>query len=55
MLPQLTNIPTDSLNELLSIIITGETCTAKDMLEIHQIRNELRRRGERRFLKLVPE
>ena len=44
---QLANIPTDSLIEMLFIIIAGELAmTANEGTEIHQIQRELQRRGE---------
>ena len=44
---QLTNIPTDSLIDMLFLILTGEfAVTANDGTEIQQIQRELQRRGE---------
>jgi hypothetical protein len=44
---ELTNIPTDSLIEMLLLILTGELAvTANDATEIAQIKFELQRRGE---------
>jgi hypothetical protein len=44
---ELTNIPTDSLIDMLFVILTGErTVTANDVSEIEQIQCELQRRGE---------
>jgi hypothetical protein len=44
---QLTNIPTDSLIEMVLTIITCEfAMTANDGTEIQQIQRELQRRGE---------
>jgi hypothetical protein len=43
----LTNIPTDSLIDMLFLILTGELAvTAHDATEIAQIKCELQRRGE---------
>jgi hypothetical protein len=47
---QIANIPTDSLIEMLFIIITGELAmTANEGAEIHQIQRELQRRGEEQY------
>jgi hypothetical protein len=47
---QLANIPTDSLIEMLFIIIAGElVMTATEGTEIHQIQRELQRRGEDQY------
>jgi hypothetical protein len=44
---ELTNIRTDSLIEMLLLILTGELAvTANDATEIAQIKFELQRRGE---------
>jgi hypothetical protein len=44
---ELANVPSDSLIEMLFIIIIGELpVTANDGTEIHQIQRELHRRGE---------
>jgi len=44
---QLANIPTDSLIEMLFIILVGELAmTANDGTKIWQIQRELQRRGE---------
>jgi hypothetical protein len=44
---ELTNIPTDSLVDMLFLILTGELAvTANDATEIAQIQRELQRRGE---------
>jgi hypothetical protein len=44
---ELTNIPTDSLIDMLFVILTGELAvTANDVTEIEQIQRELQRRGE---------
>jgi hypothetical protein len=44
---ELTNIPTDSLLDMLFLILTGELAvTANDATEIAQIKWELQRRGE---------
>jgi hypothetical protein len=46
----LAKIPTDSLIEMLFIIITGELAmTANDGTEIEQIQRELQRRGEDQY------
>jgi hypothetical protein len=47
MLGQLMNIPTDTLVDMLYIILTGDfAITANDATEIEQIQRELQRRGE---------
>ena len=47
---QLGNIPTDSLIEMLFVIISGELSkTANYGMEIEQIQRELQRRGEDRY------
>jgi hypothetical protein len=44
---QLTNIPTDSLIDMLFVILVDKlACTAFDGAEIAQIQRELQRRGE---------
>ena len=44
---QLANIPTDSLIEMLFVILTGELAiTINDGTEIQQIQRELQQRGE---------
>ena len=46
MLGELTNIPTDTLIDMLYIILAGEvSITANDGTEIEQIKCELQRRG----------
>ena len=46
MLGQLTNIPTDTLIDVLYLIFAGEIAiTASDAVEIEQIQRELQRRG----------
>lgn len=46
MLGELTNIPTDTLIDMLYIILAGEVAiTASDAAEIEQIQRELQRRG----------
>jgi hypothetical protein len=46
MLGELTNIPTDTLIDMLYIILAAEvSITASDATEIEQIHRELRRRG----------
>ena len=46
MLGQLTNIPTDTLIDMLYVIVAGEaTIAASDAAEIEQIQRELQRRG----------
>jgi len=46
MLGQLMNIPTDTLIDMLYIILAGEfAITANDAAEIEQIQRELQRRG----------
>ena len=47
MLGKLMNIPTDTLIDMLYIILAGELAiTANDAAEIEQIQRELQRRGE---------
>jgi hypothetical protein len=47
MLGTLMNIPTDTLIDMLYIILAGELAiTANDAAEIEQIQCELQRRGE---------
>lgn len=47
MLGELTNIATDTLIDMLYVIVAGEIAiTADDALEIEQIQRELQRRGE---------
>jgi hypothetical protein len=46
MLGELTNIPTDTLVDMLYLIVAGEAAiTASDVVEIEQIQRELQRRG----------
>jgi len=46
MLGQLVNIPTDTLIDMLYIILAGEVAiNASDAREIEQIQRELQRRG----------
>lgn len=46
MLGELTNIPTDTLIDMLYIILAGEVAiSASDAAEIEQIQCELQRRG----------
>ena len=46
MLGELTNIPTDTLIDMLYTILSGEVAiTARDAAEIEQIQRELQRRG----------
>jgi hypothetical protein len=46
MLPELMNIPTDTLIDMLYIILAGEVAiSASDAGEIEQIQRELQRRG----------
>jgi hypothetical protein len=46
MLGELTNIPTDTLIDMLYMIFAGEVAiTASDAAEIEQIQRELQRRG----------
>ena len=46
MLGQLTSIPTDTLIDMLYVILAGEVAiTASDVTEIEQIQRELQRRG----------
>ena len=46
MLGELTNIPTDTLIEMLYVIFVGEVAiSAGDAAEIEQIQRELQRRG----------
>ena len=47
MLGQLMNIPTDTLIDMLYIILAGDfAITSNDANEIEQIQRELQRRGE---------
>jgi len=47
MLGELMNIPTDSLIDMLYIILAGEiTISFSDAAEIEQIQRELQRRGD---------
>ena len=47
MLGELMNIPTDTLIDMLYIILAGEvTISFSDATEIEQIQRELQRRGE---------
>ena len=46
MLGELINIPTDTLFDMLYLILAGEIAiTASDAVEIEQIQRELQRRG----------
>ncbi len=46
MLGELTNIPTDTLIDMLYVILAGEVAiSAGDAAEIEQIQRELQRRG----------
>jgi hypothetical protein len=46
MLGELMNIPTDTLIDMLFIVLAGELAlTASDAAEIEQIQRELQRRG----------
>ena len=50
MLGELMNIPTDTLIDMLYIILAGEIAiSARDATEIEQIHRELQRRGEEQF------
>jgi hypothetical protein len=47
MLGELMNIPTDTLVDMLYIILAGEVAiSASDAAEIEQIQRELQRRGD---------
>ena len=47
MLGELMNIPTDTLIDMLYIILAGEVAiSASDAREIEQIQHELQRRGD---------
>jgi hypothetical protein len=47
MLGELINIPTDTLVDMLFLILAGESAlTASDAAEIEQIQRELQRRGD---------
>jgi hypothetical protein len=47
MLGELVNIPTDSLFDMLFVILgSGILLTANDVAEIEQIQRELQRRGD---------
>ena len=53
MLGQLLNIPTDTLLDMLFVIVNGEVAlTARDAAEIEQIQRELQRRGEEQYWSL---
>ena len=46
MLGELINIPTDTLTDMLYIVLAGDfAITANDVAEIEQILHELQRRG----------
>lgn len=50
MQQHLANIPTDSLIEMVFVILSGNSgITAHDGSEIEQIQRELQRRGEDRY------
>lgn len=50
VLGELLNIPTDTLLDMLFVIVTGEVAlTARDVAEIEQIQRELQRRGEEQY------
>ena len=50
MLGELASIPTDTLIDMLFVIVTGEVAlTARDVSEIEQIQRELQRRGEQQY------
>ena len=47
---ELINIPTDSLVDMLFVILAGELpVTTTDVTEINQIQRELQRRGEDKY------
>ncbi len=47
---QLVHIPTDSLVEMLFVILTGELAlTVNDGREVEQIQRELKRRGDDQY------
>jgi hypothetical protein len=47
MLGQLVNIPTDTLMDMVFVILAGDAVlTAADVAELEQIQRELQRRGE---------
>ncbi|HZU45490.1 MAG TPA: hypothetical protein VE994_22615 [Terriglobales bacterium] len=47
MLGQLVNLPTDTLMDMVFVILAGdEVLTAADVEELEQIQRELQRRGE---------
>jgi hypothetical protein len=53
VLGQLTNLPTDTLIDMLFVIANGEVgLTAKAVAEIEQIQRELQRRGEEQYWSL---
>ena len=53
MLGELVSIPTDTLIDMLFVIVNGEVAlTAKDVAEIEQIQRELQRRGEEEYWSL---
>jgi hypothetical protein len=50
MFGELMNIPTDTLIDMLYIILAGDfAITANDATEIEQIQRELQRRGEEQY------
>jgi hypothetical protein len=53
MLGELTNIPTDTLIDMLYIIVAGEVAISpSDAREIEQIQRELQRRGDEQYWSL---
>ncbi len=55
MLGQLANIPTDTLIDMLYVILSGGVIpTANEVNEIEQIQRELQRRGEEERLTFGP-
>jgi hypothetical protein len=53
VLGELLNIPTDTLIDMLFVIVTGEVAlTARDVAEIEQIQRELQSRGEKQYWSL---
>ena len=54
MLGELTDVPTDTLIDMLFVILAGEvTLTSKDVAEIVEIQCELQQRDERSQLELA--
>ena len=53
MLGELISIPTDTLIDMLFVIVNGEVALcSKDVAEIEQIQRELQSRGEKQYWSL---